>query len=178
MQCLGQSPAVRVRRLSPDTFPQYSQQYTATDGPGAGPSKHLPTSATSHAGRPSDQTGSSLRESNTGHRHATHRCHTILQIHRQPCLLSPPKPLVKDWSPFAARQSPRRFAQELSCLVLRRPAGADHCSLSIMGAVLVVVDSRPKYGFFAAVPISAGILISAFPFPAIYGACWIITRSV
>jgi hypothetical protein len=126
--CLSQSPAVRVRRLSPDTFPQYSQQYTATDGPGAGPSKHLPTSATSHADRPSDRTGSSLRELNTGHRHATHRCHKILQIHRQPRPLSPPKPLVKDWSPFTARQSPRRSAPELSCLVIRSPAGAEHRS--------------------------------------------------
>ena len=102
VQCLSQSPAVRVRRLSPDTFPQYSQQHTATDGPEAGPSKHLSTSATSHADRPWDITGSSLRELNTGHRHATHRCHTILQIHRQPRPLSPPKPLAKDWSPFAA----------------------------------------------------------------------------
>ena len=86
----------------PRHLPQYSQQYTATDGPGAGPSKHLPTSATSHADRPSDRTGSSLRESNTGHRHATHRCHKILQIRRQPRPLSPPKPLVKDWSPLTA----------------------------------------------------------------------------
>ena len=101
-RCFSQSPAVRVRRLSPDNFPQYSQQHTATDGPGAGPSKHLPTSAMSHAGKPSDRTASSLRESITGHRHATHRCHKILQIHRQPRPLSLPKPLVKDWSPLAA----------------------------------------------------------------------------
>jgi hypothetical protein len=86
----------------PRHFPQHSQQYTATDGPRAGPSKHLPTSATSHAGMSSNRTGSSLRELNTGHRHATHWCHTILQIHRQPRPLSPPKPWVKDWSPFAA----------------------------------------------------------------------------
>ena len=102
VQCLSWSPAVRVRRLSPDTFPQHSQQYTATDGPGTGPSKRLPTSATSHAGMSSNRTGSSLRELNTGHRHATHRCHKTLQIHRQPRPLSPPKPLVKDWSPFTA----------------------------------------------------------------------------
>ena len=112
----------------PRHLPQYSQQYVATDGPGAGPSKHLPTSATSHADRPSDRTGSSLHESNTGHRHATHRCHKILQIHRQPRPLSPPKPLVKDSSPFTASQSPRRFAPELSCLVIRSPAGAEHRS--------------------------------------------------
>jgi hypothetical protein len=112
----------------PRHLPQYSQQYTATDGPGAGSSKHLPTSATSHAGMSSNRTGSSLRELKTGHRHAIHRCHTILQIHRQPRPLSPPKPLVKDWSPFTARQSPRRFAPELSYLVIRSPAGAEHRS--------------------------------------------------
>jgi hypothetical protein len=40
VQCLSWSAAVRVRRLSPDTFPQHSQQYIVTDGPGAGPPKN------------------------------------------------------------------------------------------------------------------------------------------
>jgi hypothetical protein len=58
-------------------------QYAVTNRPEAGLSKHLPTSATSHEGRTLNRTGSSLRESSTRHRHATHQCHTILQIHRQ-----------------------------------------------------------------------------------------------
>lgn len=116
----------------PETEPRHfsatHSQYTATDRPGVGPSKHLPTSATSYADGPSNRTGSSLRESSTGHQYTTHRCHTILQIHRQPRPLSPCKQLVKDWSPFTVRQSPRRFAPELSCLVTRSPAGTEHRS--------------------------------------------------
>lgn len=127
VQCLSQSPAVRVRRLSTDTFQQQSQ-YTATDGPGAGPSKHLPTSAASHAGRPSNRTGSSLRESNTGHRHATHRCHTILQIHRQPRPLSPPRTIGEGLVTLHHMTKPEEIRARALMLVIRSPAGVEHRS--------------------------------------------------
>ena len=92
------SASAAVKRLSQSsestrtpTEPRHlsatQSQYTATDGPGACPSKQPPMSATSHASRTSNRTASSLRESSTGHRYATRRCHTILQIYRQPCPL-------------------------------------------------------------------------------------------
>jgi len=62
---------------SPDNLPPYRQQHTATDEPEVGSSKHLPMSATSRDDTPPDRTGSPLRESNTGHRRATHRCHKM-----------------------------------------------------------------------------------------------------
>jgi hypothetical protein len=91
VKCLSQSSESTRTPTEPRHLSATHSQYTATDGPGEGPSKQPPTSSTSHDGRASNRTGSSLRESSTGHRHATHRCHTILQIHRQPRPLRPPK---------------------------------------------------------------------------------------
>lgn len=58
----------------PSHFSASQSQYTAMDGPEVDPLEHLPMSTTSHAGRPSNRTGSSLRESSIGHRHAPLRC--------------------------------------------------------------------------------------------------------
>lgn len=81
VKCLSQSSESKRTPIEPRHLSAKHSQYAATDGPRAGPSKQSSKSAMSHNGIAQNRTGSSLRESSTRHRHATHRRHTIQQIH-------------------------------------------------------------------------------------------------
>ena len=74
VKCLSQSSESKRTPIEPRHLSAKHSQYAATDGPRAGPSKQSSKSAMSHNGIAQNRTGSSLRESSIGHRHAPLRC--------------------------------------------------------------------------------------------------------